>query len=124
MNASFGKFRETRKIKILVSLYLSISCPRLGDQSFSKFHYCRKLPVAISCCIVEVVRKRSKFWEADMIWREVLVLVQGEESQRILLKGRIILTRFSPHWGFFPGMCLHLVYIVLCASALGNCLMN
>ena len=41
--------------------------------------------------------------EAGLLWREGLVFVQGEESQRILLKGRIVLTMFSPPGEFCPG---------------------
>ena len=85
----------------------------IGRLKSSKFHSLCKLPVAISCCIVEAAGRRSKFWEVELVWRKGLVLVKGEESQSILFKGIIILTRFSPGGGFFPGMCLHLVSIVL-----------
>ena len=52
MSVSFGKSKETRKIKILVSLSLFVSGPRLGDQSLSlllEVVSCHKLLHSRSC---------------------------------------------------------------------------
>ena len=104
-SASLGMSKEKKKNRILVPLSLCF-VPQIGRSKSSKFCRCQKLLVVVNCCLVKVARKGCKIWEVDLVWREALVDVQGEESQRILLKGRIILTGFSSQGGFCPGIVL------------------
>ena len=55
----------------------------------------------------KLLEERSKIWEVDLVWRKGLVLVQGEESQRILLKEEFLDWVFRSR-GVFPWLLAYI----------------
>jgi len=61
VNVSLGKSKEIRKIEILVSLSLFVSCPVLGDRSLPSF------VVVESCQCRKLMHSRSYYGEVEIL---------------------------------------------------------